>query len=218
MKKIILAIIIISFISPSIFCYLTNNKSCEAFVPDACDDETDSVADFTPNLGKLLIDGGNFFRMGFGDFQYFLGCLENSEVYNINYQDMSNYLKRTEDNIYTAIVIYTRIITYSRSAYSYNEYIINKLRQFDYDSYQKQHRLDYSIFKKVQYYLKHGNVIGAYEYFLSEISNIKRILLEIKRRVDEKKTPEIRKCWVLNQQFSNISLFSQYISEVFMNL
>ena len=219
MKKLGIAVTFFFLIFSISYGYLTNNKSCKAFIPP-CDDSSgsSSITSFIPSLSKLLVEGGNIFHISYSNFNNFLGLVELSELYTPDIQSMKAHIDNAFENIQEVKIIYSKIITFSTTVYSYNPVFLEKLRDFDYRFYQEQNKMNNEIFGMVEGYLKKGNVIGVYEYFSYKADEIFAMLFEMKQSIDAGKIPDISKCWRLNQLYADTSQFGQYVSEVFMNL
>ena len=71
------------------------------------------------------------------------------------------------------------------------------------------------IVKKVESYLKKGDITGIYKETYSTFLYILRLLNVLKEEISPDKPPELSMMWELNDVCSESSLFGSYVSRVF---
>jgi uncharacterized protein with ParB-like and HNH nuclease domain len=63
-----------------------------------------------------------------------------------------------------------------------------------------------------------GNVTGIYNEFYSYTWHILYLLYTLKKDVDSEIIPEISTVWKVNQKYSEVKLFGQYMAMVFHSI
>ena len=97
----------------------------------------------------------------------------------------------------------------------YNQEVIYKLLTFNYDSFQEENGLFPVIFEKVKGFLATGNVTGIYNEFYTYTGHILDLLYTLKKVVDAEIFPDIANVWKVNQKYSEVKLFGQYVAQIF---
>lgn len=100
----------------------------------------------------------------------------------------------------------------------YNPYIIEALKNFDYEEFCLAHRLNREIFIEVQSYLGSNSVTEMYGKLISDMEVIIKLITLVKENIDNGVFPSTRQVRQLNQAFSVSLLFGQYVAEVFESL
>ncbi|NIM17272.1 MAG: hypothetical protein GTO45_35145 [Candidatus Aminicenantes bacterium] len=104
------------------------------------------------------------------------------------------------------------------AATPYNQEVIYKLINFDYDAFLQENRLFPSVFARVKGFLSVGNVTGVFNEFHLYTGQILDLLYTIKREVDAEIFPTLSTVWCVNQQYSEFKLFGQYVAQVFYSI
>ena len=97
----------------------------------------------------------------------------------------------------------------------YDYALIGKLKSFDYQTFFKNNPgLNPAVFQNVEFFLKSGDVKGAFDYMYEGATEIFNKLNLIKESTDIATLPKISELWRLNQMYSNTLLFGQYITQL----
>lgn len=195
--------------------FFSYNRSCEAF-PEQCEQEG-GLGLAAPTLGQLIIEAAGGFIKSNSDYQLILREIELSGSYGANFVVLQELIDNAIENMSMANSIYWQIWHTSKNL-DYDPVVLEKLRQFDYLSYQVENNLDPVIFDKAANYLKTGDVRGSYKQAFIASGEILQYLETIKTKIEKNKLPGIKTCWRLNQLFLETELFGQYVSEVFFAL
>ncbi len=168
-------------------------------------------------LRQLIVDGGSHFFKSAGNINQFFSLVESSELTGPDYKGMQKNLKTAIFYLEQARAIYLQLKNQA-AATPYNQEVISKLLNFDYDSFQQEKGLFPVIFEKVKGFLEIGNVTGIYNEFHSYTGEILDLLYLLKKDIDAGIFPDISTVWSVNQKYSEIKLFGQYVAQIFYSI
>ncbi len=214
MRKILIIIPLVLMFSFSLNAFMAGNESCNAF-PEGCD--PGGRAKSGPTIGSLIIEGGHYFLKSGSDMLLFLSLFEISELSGPDYDAMQSAINSAIENMEKAKNAYYQLKNLAAIT-PYNQEVISRLIEFDYAKYQKENGLIPAIFEKVREYLIIGDVRGVYNEFYCNTGQILDVLYDLKKDVDANTLPNLSTLWRINQKFSEVKLFSQYIAEVFYSM
>lgn len=195
--------------------YFSYNRSCKAF-PEQCEGG-EGLSATTQPLGQLIIEAAGCYIKSNSDFQLILREIELSSSYGANFVLLQELINKAIENMNMANSTYLQIWQTAKGL-DYDPVVQEKLRQFDYFSYQVENNLVPVIFEKTAYYLQAGDVKGTYEQAYYATGEILHSLETLKIDIEKNKLPKIKDCWRLNQLYLETGLFGQYVSEVFFAL
>jgi hypothetical protein len=217
-RKTIIVSILSIFITLSIYGFFAANTTDTAFTSHPPDGENViSLPKSGGSLGYLISKGTGFFLKSHSDLLLFLNLIEISEISSLDFFELQKVLNRAIDNIDQARITYYQLKNLAADT-PYNQEVIDKLRTFDYDTLQKDRSLNAVIFDRVKNLLSNGDVRGAYNLFYEDLDYLFERIKGLKPIVDSEKVPEIPELWRINQRFSELQLFGQYLTEVFYEL
>lgn len=209
--KILIVVIMIILTNTVQFPRIVANWTDEAYVPTT-DPRLKTASSSSMNTN--IIEGAGYMLAGYSDYLLFLNKIELSELKGIDYTELKILIDRAISNIEQATDMYRNLYNIALTT-PYNSSMIDKLKTFDFVSFEKEKRLTSSVFKKVAIYLAIGDVNGMYNRLILECENILSRMKSIKEAIDTETFPEISDLWRLNQNFSELSLFGQFNAEVF---
>ena len=216
---ILLGLLSFLFCSMNLNAYFAGNMSECAFMGE-CDEEGDSTArtkSNSPGLGWLIAEGGGHFLQSLSDVHHLLGLVEASKNNGMDFNAFQDSVNAAIYNMESAKAIYSKLRSQAESI-TYNQEVINRLIEFDYNSFQIEAGFIPAIFTHVQMYLATGDVRGVYKQFYENAGDILERLETIKIDVGAGILPSLDHLWRLNQKCSEYKLFSQYVSEVFYKI
>jgi len=195
---------------------MAGNETDKAYSPPPpAPNGTSSIRSIT--LGQLISDGGSHFFKSAGHIDQFFSLVESSEITGPDYRG-------SQKNLNAAIYY----LEQSRAAYlqlknqaavtPYNQEVISRLLNFDYDSFQQENGFFQGIFEKVKGYLGAGNVTGIYNEFYSYTGYILDLLYLLKKDIDAGIFPDISTVWSVNKKYSEFKIFGQYVAQVFYRI
>jgi hypothetical protein len=168
-------------------------------------------------LRQLIAYGGGHFFKSAGQINQFFCLVESSEITGPDYKTLQKNLNAAIYYMAQARDTYLQLKNLA-SVTPYNQEVIYKLLTFNYDSFQEENGLFPVIFEKVKGFLAAGNVTGIYCEFYSYTGHILDLLYTLKKDVDSEIFPDISNIWKVNQKYSEVKLFGQYVAMVFYNL
>jgi hypothetical protein len=217
----------LSIITPVIVCLvfaisvklnaaMFGNESEGAYLPPPpLPNGTSSIRSIT--LRQLIADGGSQFFRSAGYINQFFSLVESSELTGPDYKGMQKNLNAAIFYLEQAGNTYLQL-KYQAAVTPYNQEVISKLLNFDYDSFQQENGFFPVIFEKVKGYLAAGNVTGIYNEFYTYTGDILDLLYLLKKDIDAGIFPDISIAWSVNQKYTEIKLFGQYVARVFFSL
>ena len=209
-SKLFIGVFILWAVNINLFGLIFANYS-ECTFDETCEEKS------TSTVKPYVIEGAGYFLGSHSDFLLLLNRIEVSELKGIDYGELQGIMKKAISNMKGAKESYTALTELAQVT-PYNEAFIQKLLDFDYDSFEKEYNLNGVIFDDVESYLGKGDVRGFYSRILSDIEKLLKSLNLIKITVDAEKFPEISDLWRLNDDFSKTLVFGQYAAEIFKKI
>ena len=143
----------------------------------------------------------------------FMNRFETAELTGADFAGMRDILSRVIDNLETAKVYYM-FINYIAAYTPYREDVIERLKAFDYEDFQKHWGLYPNVFDRLNSYLCRGDVRGVFSVISKDIDLLLARLYTLKATIDSDKFPSVQSVWQLNQVFSDNIFFGQYFAMV----
>ena len=211
MKKLILFTIVILFASIGLFGTISFNYS-----PIAYDGEDSSNKAISNNqIDTLVVLGAGHFLKSHSDFLLFLSKVEIAELSGANFEELLDILISVISSMENAKTTYYDLKNLAALT-PYNQAVLDKLKNFDYDSFlEEKGNLNSFVFKKVKGFLSSGDVTGAYAEMSSYLDDLLKILQTLRQGIAKNIFPEISGLWELNQKYSNALFFGQYVAIIF---
>jgi hypothetical protein len=218
-KVVIFAVSIFALFALNIDAAIFANESCGGFGGgksiDPCDPGGGKSA--IPTIGQLLIEGGGYFLKSHSEIMLFLNKIELSALSGPDYKELQEIINTAINNMESAIDTYYELKSLAEGT-PYNQEVIVKLMSFDYLKFQEENGLNPAIFKEVEKFLSAGDIRGIYNEIFLNFGELLEHLNTVKTVIDKDTFPEISILWRLNQKYSEIALFGQYVAEVFYNI
>jgi hypothetical protein len=168
-------------------------------------------------LKQLITGAAGHYLNSYSSYLTMLNRIELADEAGIDYNDLKVIIDISIDNMEKAKNDYTRLKETADQT-PYRQEVVQKLLTFDYEGFQNSKALNKSIFKEVESFLKRGDIRGIYSRVISNTGSILTKLCEIKKDVDEEKFPQMEYLWRLNQEYSEVLLFGQYVAEIFAKI
>jgi len=195
---------------------MAGNESDRAYLPPPpAPNGTSSIRSIT--LRQLIADGGSNFFKSAGYIDQFFSLVEASEITGPDYPGLQKNLEAAISYMEQAGNTYLQLKNQA-AVTPYNQEVISKLLNFDYDLFQQENGLFPVIFEKVKGFLAVGNVTGIYNDFYSYTGEILDLLYLLKKDIDAGIFPGISTVWSVNQKYSEFKIFGQYVARVFYSI
>ena len=219
MKRIIISMILtLSLMSVLAYGRIYANWPCLLY-DGQCPPENSnqsSIQSLSPSLGQLSIDAAGFFLQSNSDYQAFLKKVELAEIYGVNNEELNELITNSIENMEMANSLYYQVWEISKTL-DRNPVVLQMLNKFNYRLFLVEKKFIPSIFKEVEFFLKPGNMPGAFEKVYNDTGDIIQGMKSIKTILDSNSI-DIPKCWEVNQLFLKAQIFGQYISMVFFEI
>jgi len=215
-KNIILTVLIgaLLFSAVPVHARLVANHSDGAFTGDDSSSTGESTLACYSTIRELIIKGAEYFFKAHADINLLSEKVEISDIYTADYYTLWWAVNSALDNMNLARYYYQEL-QYKANNTPYNQEVINKLKYFDYDSFQEQNKLLKEVFSEVKGYLKNGNVRGLYSHTSTYFDTLINNLETIKEELNAGKVPDNAHMWNLNQTCAKVHMFGQYVARIF---
>jgi hypothetical protein len=215
LKHIIYAALFGVFLfSATIHARMFSNSTDGAFDGDGNGSTGDVTLACSYTIEELVIKGAEYYFRAHADIDRLSGNVEISDLYGVDFYTIWWTVKSALDNMNMARYYYQEL-QYKANQTPYNKIVINKLMNFDYDSFQEQNSLIKEVFSEVKGYLVNGNVRGVYSRTSVYFNTLINILETIKWELYAGKVPANDNMWNLNHTCAKVHMFGQYIARIF---
>jgi hypothetical protein len=194
---------------------IANESEGAYLTPPPAPNGTATIRSIT--IRQLIVAGGSHFLKSAGYINQFFNLVESSELTAPDYRGLQKSLNAAISYMQQAKYNYLQLKNLA-SETPYNQEVIYRLLNFDYDSFQEENGLFPVIFKKVKGFLATGNVTGIYNEFYSYTERILDLLYTFKKDIDSEIFPDLSSLWNVNQKYSEVKLFGQYVAMVFYSI
>lgn len=195
--------------------FMAGNESDGAYSPPPQPNCVSSIRSIS--LRQLITNGGSHFFKSAGHINHFFSLVESSEVTGKDYRGLQKSLNAAIFYLEHARVTYL-LLKNQAAVTPYNQEVISRLLNFDYDSFQQENGLLPVIFEKVKGFLAVGNVTGIYSEFYSYSGYLLDLLYMLKKDIDSEIFPDISIVWNVNQKYSEFKFFGQYVAQIFYSI
>lgn len=215
MFKILVGTFILIMIPTSMYPRLFGNGSGGGYEGD--DGGTSPLAEYKSSdisIEMQVIEGAGYYLNAYSEILAFLNRVEESDLKGMDYGEAQQILDCALDNMNNAVNTYYYLIQRAEMT-PYNEIVISKLMDFNYNVFMQQWELNDTVFKKVADYLKRGDINGMYKYIYTEFTSITKMLQFAKYELVLGRMPTLSNLWRINEICTHTMLFGQYTSRVF---
>ena len=168
----------------------------------------------TISIEDSIVEGGGYYLKANSAIQTLLQMVEWQEIQGMDYNEFQHVLDIAISNMHSAIFAYQRLI-FKAEVTPYNEDVLQKLSEFDYQSFMEENRLNHYIFGEVEEYLKYGNITGIFQRTYFNFFDIANRLYVIDAGISQNKLPDITIFRELNESAAELSIFGSYTARVF---
>jgi len=197
MKKIIFVVIML-FLGVMLSAFIELNDIVPAFP----EEEQGAIE-------SAVIQGAVYFLQAKSQVYLLLGEVEKSAKQPLNYSSALVSTEKTIAEVEKSINEYDQAITCAKRAGYVNE-VIQKFKNFNYDAFAAENKLNKDVMVVVKAYFSGGNIVGVYQQYVEYLGEILITLHLIKDKLTVDLLPDISLSWQLLQQFSHASLFGNY--------
>lgn len=160
-------------------------------------------------IENAVIQGAIHFLQAKSQADLLLAEVEKSAKQPLDYSSALAYTEKAIAEVEKSINEYHQAITSGKRA-GYIDEVIQKFKNFNYDAFTSENKLNRDIMTMVKAYFSGGNIVGVYQQYVEYLGEILITLHLIKDKLTADLLPDISLSWQLLQQFSQASLFGNY--------
>ncbi len=149
--------------------------------------------------------------------QTLLKLVEQQDLQGIDYNKLQSEVKRALVSMQMARDTYGQLIR-KAEATPYNETVLVKLRDFDYESFMEKNGLNPILFGLVRQYLQNGDITGMFKRTHADVTVMIDLLVKIRDIVSQYRLPDISLFRQLNETQALSSVFGSYAARVFSEI
>ena len=164
-------------------------------------------------MGMYIVESAGYVLDAHSAVLQFMNRYELAELNGADFSEMKELLSRAIDNLRQARSNYLFIHFVAQNT-PYSRAVIDRLKSFDYDGFQKRPHIFPKQFDRLKGYLGRGDVRGIWSAISRDLDSLLRQLIVLKFFVDRDKFPPVQRVWKLNQAFSDNLFFGQYFAMV----
>lgn len=184
---------------------------------DGGDDSGDGVSEtagVNNTIEYYITLGAGYYLNANSSFQEFLKMVEMQDIGGIDVFAMQKESGSSLVNMQNAAFIYM-ILVKQAEVTPYNEVVITRLKNFDYQSFMLENNLNPVVFSEVEEYLQIGDITGLLKKVYVDLVEIAAMLKSVNEELDLNRIPQLTELWRINETFSHMSLFGSYTARVF---
>jgi hypothetical protein len=170
-----------------------------------------------PTIEYYVQAGGSYYLEANSYVQILLKLVEQQEIQGINYTEMQVTVCKALDYMQMANEIYEQLIC-KAEATPYNETVLAKLRNFDYESFVQKNGFNPILFDLIRHYLQDGDITGMFKRTCSDARGMIDMMNKIREDVSQYRLPEISIFRQLNEMQALTSVFGSYAARVFSEI
>jgi hypothetical protein len=167
----------------------------------------------THSIKDLIIYGASYFLKAGSDIDTLSERIEMTDLNQFDWTGMYNSTNNAVYNLEMMIYYYRQLISKADNT-PYNQTVISKLKDLDYQSFRLNYGLNKDVFDQVEQYLSYGDVKGAFKKINININELLNRLYNIRWLIYWECLPTEKEIWDLNNDVSNYYMFGQYMTRV----
>ncbi|MCP4151057.1 MAG: hypothetical protein GY757_25155 [bacterium] len=193
---------------------LFSNTTPIAFIQDGGGSSPTSVKANSHSIRELVIISAGYYFKAQKNINYLSEIVELSDIQSTDFNSLQAVINESMNNVYYSWYYYQQLIVEANRT-AYNEKVIKRLSEFDYDGFRSSKALVKDVFGDVKAYLINGDVRGVYCKLAADIAEIYFIIADIQKSAYRGEVPANEAMWTLNQKCATTLLFGQYVARVF---
>lgn len=209
--SVIISVLMLSFLALN--GYFVGNPPCELLDP-SCGGGDSKISG--PSLYGLIVDAAAAFLKSNSSYQGLLNKVELTGKTGVPAEEMISAVETAIIQMELAHGLYANICQLCLDT-EFNPVIVEKLKGFDYKSYQITFQPNPIIFDKVTDILKDADLPAVYQELYQYTGNILGQLKGIRESLETYPSPQLPLLWRANQTYMNAASFGQYTSEVLLS-
>ena len=201
------------------YCGESSGNPCPPDPPKAISTYRSNEGYAGPTIRQLIVEGGGYMMKSSSYINVFFNKVELSELYSTgpDYKGLERTINAAIYYMEKARGTYCQLSTLAALT-PYNQEVIYRLINLDYDTFQWEHGLFPHVFAKVKDFLSGGDVTGVFNEFYSYAGQLLVLMYTLRKEIDAGNFPNLSTVWKVNQTYSEFKLFGQYTAQVFYSI
>ena len=166
------------------------------------------------SIRDYILKGAECFGGSYSSFLFFLKKIEEAERKYPDYNELRKVFNAAVEKMRQTRNVYKQLKQRSEVT-PYNPVIIDKLSNFDYDTFSKKEKVTKSIFKQVEAFLNEGKIREMYGEALSHTEHILCMANAVSKKLEDDIFPGVPSLHALNQAYDRYMRFGKYAARVF---
>jgi hypothetical protein len=193
----------------NVYSYIKSNGAGRGYV------ETGSIADISNNsIEALIIQGaGNYFSAR-SNIDTLLKMVELQDIQGLDTNVFTGEIDNAVTGMKNALQTYETLIKEAELT-PYNETVVAKLKDFNYESFMISNGLVKDVFGEVENFLSNGDITGALKKTHTDFSQILMLLQNVKSELSSNRMADISVFWRLNETCARSDIFGSYVARIF---
>ena len=158
--------------------------------------------------------GAGYYLNATSDFQEFLKMVEVQDIEGLDFFALQKKAGSSLLNVQNAAFIYMILVRQAENT-PYNEAVITRLKDFDYQSFMLENNLNTVVFADVKGYLQTGDITGLLKKVYNDLVELAAMLKSVNGELALNQLPQLNELWRINETFSRLSLFGSYTARIF---
>jgi len=158
--------------------------------------------------------GAGYYLNANSNFQEFLKMVEVQDIEGIDFFALQNEAGSSLVNIQNAAFIYMILVRQAENT-PYNETVITRLKDFDYQSFMLENNLNPVVFAEVEGFLQKGDITELLKKVHNDLVELAAMLKSVNGELALNRVPQLSDLWRINETFSRVSLFGSYTARIF---
>jgi hypothetical protein len=168
-------------------------------------------------IEAYIIEGAGHYLEAYSTILYFFNRVELANESSMDFFLWQSILSKSITQMNRAAAAYDLLIREAEET-PYNEAVLLKLKNFDYNQFRVDCGLKIEVFREVESYLQTGDITGAFKRIRSSFKEIISRLKSMHEEVSQNKMPALSSLCDLNELCSSTLQFGQYISRMFYKI
>jgi len=180
-------------------------------------DGVSGTAGINNTIEYYITLGAGYYLNATSDFQEFLKMVEVQDIEGIDFFALQKASGKSLVNMENAAFIYMILVRQAEIT-PYNEAVINRLKDFEYQSFMLENNLNPVVFAEVGGFLQKGDITGLLKKVHNDLKVLAAMLKSVNEELYMNRVPQLSDLWRINETFSRLSLFGSFTARVFRSL
>lgn len=215
MKAIKILVILLLIAPVCVFGIILGNIGEEAYEEGGDGtSSTSAVMSSVSRIRTLIIQSAGFYLKSHSDIHLFLNRVEMGDLNGVDFDELASYLNNAGANMVFARNGYEELLEVA-AATPYRTDFIQKLKDFDYETFLNGSRFNPVVFNEMREFLSKGNVTGFFNRIFEKTEGLIERINQMKTEIFSNRLPSDTNLWDTTQEYADTLLFGQYATRIF---